>query len=104
MGGEGRLWEDERNSQPEPLEDNKKQESEPGTEGSPNQNHRKPIAEQSREEESEIHAPRNIPTQDARWRTGKFETTLRRPTTIQLSGGRYPVPDASRLWMRVLQR
>jgi hypothetical protein len=27
--------------------------AEPGTEGSPNQNHRKPMAEQSREEESE---------------------------------------------------
>jgi hypothetical protein len=35
-----------------------------GTEGSPNQNLRKPIAEQSREKESEIYSPPNIPTQD----------------------------------------
>jgi hypothetical protein len=27
MEGEGGLWEDERNSQPEPLDDNRKQES-----------------------------------------------------------------------------
>ena len=38
--------------------------AEPGTEGSPNHNHRKPMAEQSREEESKINAPRNIPTRD----------------------------------------
>jgi hypothetical protein len=48
------------------------------------------MAEQSREEESEINAPQNILTQDAGWRTGQSETTLRRPTPIQLSGGRYP--------------
>jgi hypothetical protein len=60
----------------------------PGTEGFPNHNHRKPMAEQSREEESEINAP--IPTQDAGWRTGKSETTLCRSTAIQLSGRRYP--------------
>jgi hypothetical protein len=49
MGGEDGLWEDDRNSQLLHLEDNGKQESEPGTEGSPNQNHRKPMADQSRE-------------------------------------------------------
>jgi hypothetical protein len=59
-------------------------------EGSPNQNHRKPMAEKSREEESETNALRNIPTQDAGWRIGKSETTLRRPTPIQFSGKRYP--------------
>jgi hypothetical protein len=35
--------------------------AEPGTERSHNQNLRKPIAEQSREEESEINALQNIP-------------------------------------------
>jgi hypothetical protein len=72
MGGVDGLWEDERNPEPETLEDHGKQES-MGADGRardggiPNQNHRKPIAEQSREEESEINVPRNIPTQDAGW-------------------------------------
>jgi hypothetical protein len=30
------------------------------------------MAEQSREEESEINSPRNILAQDAGWRTGKL--------------------------------
>jgi hypothetical protein len=64
--------------------------AEPGTEGYLNQNHRKPMAEQCREEGSEINTPRNILTPDAGWRTGKSETTLRRPTPIKLSGWRYP--------------
>jgi hypothetical protein len=63
--------------------------ADPGTEGYPNKNHRKPMADQSREEESEINTPRNIPTQDAEWRTGKSKTTLRRPSPIQFLEGRY---------------
>jgi hypothetical protein len=63
--------------------------AEPGTEGSPNQNHRKPMAEQCREEEfqSKINPPRNIPTPDAGWRTGQSETTLRRPTPSSFRAG-----------------
>ena len=69
-------------------------------EGSPNQNHRNPMAEKSREEESEINAPLNIPTQ----MPGGEQENLR-PTTIQFSGRRYPPShaDASYRWMRVLQ-
>ena len=48
------------------------------------------MAEQSREEVSEKNAPQNIPTEDTGWRTGKSQTTLRKLTTIQLLGVRYP--------------
>jgi hypothetical protein len=44
------------------------------------------MAEQSREEESEIDA-QNIPSQDAWWKTGKSEITVSKPTSIQLSCG-----------------
>jgi hypothetical protein len=45
------------------------------------------MAEQSREEESERNAPRNIPTLDTEWRTRKSETTLCSPTPSRFWAG-----------------
>jgi hypothetical protein len=67
--------------------------AEPGTEESPTT-----TIESQRKNKVEKRKVKNIPTQDAGWRTGKSETMLRRSTHSQLSGGRYP-----RLWKRVLQ-
>jgi hypothetical protein len=77
--------------------------AQPGTERSPNQNHRKPMAEQSREEESEINAPQNILTQDAAWRTGKSEHATQAHPHPTFGREISSVQDAPPLWMRVLQ-
>jgi hypothetical protein len=96
MGGEGRLWEDSGT----PSQNHGKTMAEPGTEGSLNQNPRKPMIEQTREECTSKHPYPGCRVEN---RTIWDHTTQAHPHSA-FGRETSSVPDASRLRLRVLQR